>query len=605
MSRKMYRHTRRPAARVVKRESKMLHVMEQSHMRLASIFVGFGFSFLVLSLRLIEVSLVGGGELPFKRLVTEPQLMLQFEEKRAEEKPLIPSQMLRGDIVDRNGMLLATNVRSASLAANPTLIRQPEKVASDLARVLTGVSEADLRKKLSNRSSKFAYLKRHLTPGEQEKVNALGVPGLFFEDSVRRVYPFGAMGSHVVGYVDVDNQGISGIEKQFDAPLARSLDGEPVQLSLDIRLQAIMSEEIQKGMDEFKAIGGAGLIMDIHSGEMLSMVSLPSFDPHDAGKASADSKFNRVSLGVYEMGSTFKSFTAAMALDKGVVGMRDGYDASSPIRAAGYTINDSHPYYRWLSVPEIFAYSSNIGTVRMAMDIGTSYQKRFLRNLGMMEQVKIELPEKAQPLSPSNWRTLNTMTISYGHGISVSPLHLAQGIAAMVNGGTKTGLTLLKDGNKGKGKGERVIKEETSHNMRKLMQYVVQYGTAKKANVAGYRVGGKTGTAEKVVGGSYKDKAKLALFVGAFPIQDPRYLIFVMIDEPQGNKSTYGYATGGWVSAPVVSNVVSRMGPLMGIEPVFEAPDVKEQQYWAAAEQRNRDARERKIRPREYHAVSY
>lgn len=605
MSRKMYRHTRRPAARVVKRESKMLHVMEQSHMRIASIFVGFGFSFLVLSLRLIEVSLVGGGELPFKRLVTEPQLMLQFEEKRAEEKPLIPSQMLRGDIVDRNGMLLATNVRSASLAANPTLIRQPEKVASDLARVLVGVSEADLRKKLSNRGSKFAYLKRHLTPGEQEKVNALGVPGLFFEDSVRRVYPFGAMGSHVVGYVDVDNQGISGIEKQFDAPLARSLDGEPVQLSLDIRLQAIMSEEIQKGMDEFKAIGGAGLIMDIHSGEMLSMVSLPSFDPHDAGKASADSKFNRVSLGVYEMGSTFKSFTAAMALDKGVVGMRDGYDASSPIRAAGYTINDSHPYYRWLSVPEIFAYSSNIGTVKMAMDIGTSYQKRFLRNLGMMEQVKIELPEKAQPLSPGNWRTLNTMTISYGHGISVSPLHLAQGIAALVNGGTKTGLTLLKDGNKGKGKGERVIKEETSHNMRKLMQYVVQYGTAKKANVAGYRVGGKTGTAEKVVGGSYKDKAKLALFVGAFPIQDPRYLIFVMIDEPQGNKSTYGYATGGWVSAPVVSNVVSRMGPLMGIEPVFEAPDVKEQQYWAAAEQRNRDARERKIRPREYHAVSY
>ncbi len=605
MSRRMYRHTRRPAARVIKRESKMLHVMEQSQIRVFTILVGFGFCFLVLSLRLIEVSLVGGGELPFKRLVTEPQLMLQAEEKR-DDKPVLPAKILRGDVVDRNGMLLATNVRSASLAANPTLIRQPAKVARDLASVLSGVNEQELLRKLEQKNSKFAYVKRHLTPREQERVNALGVPGLFFEDSVRRVYPFGALGSHVVGYVDVDNNGISGIEKQFDAQLARSLDSNPVTLSLDIRLQSIMAEEIQKGMDEFKSIGGAGLIMDIASGEMLSMVSLPSFDPHDAGHASADSKFNRVSLGAYEMGSTFKSFTAAMALEKGVVGMRDGYDASSPIRSAGYTINDSHPYYRWLSVPEIFAYSSNIGTVKMAMDVGTSYQKRFLGNLGMMRPVDIELPERAQPLSPADWRPINSMTISYGHGISVSPLHLAQGISTMVNGGYKTSMTLLKDGNKDKGKGERIIKEETSFQMRKLMQYVVEYGTAKKANVAGYQMGGKTGTAEKVVNGRYKDKAKLAIFVGAFPIQDPRYLIFVMIDEPQGNKSTFGYATGGWVSAPVVSNIVSRMGPLMGLEPVFSEPDPQEKAFWQTAEQRNRDARERRFNPgRDVHAVSY
>lgn len=606
MSRRMYRHSRRPASRVIQAESQTGKLLEQNRMRLVSILTGFAFMFVLLSVRLVEVSLVGGGELPFKRLVTEPQLMLKMEEQDAQENQDVTHMLHRREIVDRNGVVLATNIETASLVANPTLIRNPGFVAQQLAPILQDVSEKTLIDRLSRSDTKFVYLSRHLTPGEQERVNALGVPGLFFEQHDRRIYPFGALAAHVLGTVDVDNSGLTGAEKYFNRTLEHDLDDKgPMKLALDIRVQSVLQQELAKAMKEFSALGATGIVMDANNGEVIAMSSLPSFDPHDAGNADADARFNRATLGTYEMGSTFKTFTVAMALDNGTVGMRDGYDASQPIRAAGYTINDYHPNYRWLSVPEIYAYSSNIGTVKMALDVGVQKQRAFLRKLGMTQPVDIELPERAQPLVPADWREINAMTISYGHGMSVSPLHLVQGISAMVNGGMLYKPTLVKRAKDEVVPGERVIKEQTSQHVRELMRTVVQFGTAKKADVAGYQVGGKTGTAEKIVDGRYKDKAKLVSLVATFPTDKPRYVVYVMLDEPKGTKATYGYATGGWVAAPVVSNVIARMASVMGLPPHYEAPDPAEVQYWAQAEQRNRDARQRRFSSGNIHAASY
>lgn len=604
MARRMYRHTTRPASRVIQAESRTGKLLEQNRMRLTSIVAFFAVCFVLLAFRLIEVSLVGGGELPFKRLVSEPQLMLQLEEDKAkaETQPVLR----RREIVDRNGVVLASNVQTASLVANPTLIRRPRAVAQQLAGVLSDVPQTALLDKLSREDTRFVYLKRHLSPGEQEAVNALGIPGLFFEPQDRRVYPFGPIASHVLGMVDIDNRGLAGIEHYFDKRLEHRIgeDG-PLQLALDIRLQSILHHEIGAAMAEFSAQGGTGIIMDVTNGEVLAMASLPSFNPHDPLSADKQARFNSATLGAYEMGSTFKTFTVAMGLDAGIVGVQDGYDASEPIRKAGHTISDYHPVYRWLSVREIFAYSSNIGMVKMAMDVGVDQQRDFLRRLGMLEPVPIELPERAQPLVPKKWREINAMTISYGHGLSVSPLHLAQGIAAMTNGGVKYDPTLIKQSASSPQEGTRVIKPQTSAQIRELMRDVVQFGTARKADVPGFAVAGKTGTAEKVVDGHYNTSAKLASFVSVFPGNDPRYLVYVMIDEPQGTEQTFGYATGGWVAAPTVGNIIRRMTSVLGLKPSFRMPDPKDVQFWAKSDERNRAAKRRHRQNRAIHAAAY
>lgn len=604
MSRKMYRHTRRPASRVVQGESRTIRMMEQNRIRLASIYVCFGFSFLALALRLIEVGAVGGGDLPFRRLVSDPQLMLQAEEKKSSGVVAARQGVVRRSIVDRNGMVLASSVRSASLVANPSLVRDADGVARKLSKALSGVSYKTLRAKLSKGGSKFAYLKRHMTPTEQERVNNLGVPGLYFEDHTRRVYPFGPLVSHVLGYVDVDDRGLSGVEKQFDHAMFDPLKADdPLELSLDVRVQSIVHEEVKRVMKKFEAVGAAAVVLDIEDGEVLAMASLPSFDPHKAGVAKPERKFNRVTMGAYEMGSTFKTFTMAMGLDKGIVRMDGGYDVSNPIRVAGYTINDHHNKHKWMSVPEIYAYSSNVGTVKMVMDVGKEYQQRFLHSLGMMEKVGIELPERAQPLVPSEWRDINMMTISYGHGISVTPLHLVRGIASMVNGGLREEVTLLKGGNVDKPAGERIVKEVTSHRIRTLMRNVVQYGTAKQANVPGYRVGGKTGTAEKLKNGRYAGKSKQTSLVAVFPTDQPKYLIYVMVDEPKW-KARYGSATGGTVAAPAVGKIISQLAPLLGVQPVFNEPE-QEESMWAAKRKRRQTVPSDNIRTRAIHAASY
>lgn len=522
--------------------------LEVGRTRLLAAGLLFAVAFLVIGLRLVGLGLF--------HQVAEPRLA---ETPRASQLATV-----RADILDRNGVVLATTLPTASLYANPRQIRDPKAVAARLAAVLPELSGAELAAKLAGDRS-FVWLKRKITPRQQVQVNGLGIPGLYFQQEQERVYPHGALTAHVVGFASLDNQGLAGIEQSFESSLRNST--EPVRLSLDLRVQHILAEELSDAMATFQAIGAAGLVLDVETGEIIAMASLPSFDPREPGTAPQDAMFNRASLGVYEMGSVFKIFTTAMALDQGAVSLKDGFDVSEPIRVARFTINDFKPKKRWLSIPEIFMYSSNIGTVHMAMETGTRAQQVFLGNLGLTRAVPAELPEIGQPIVPTPWREINTMTISYGHGLAVSPLQLASAVGAVVNGGEIKPVTLLKRPKRGPVEGLKVMSVETSRAMRWLMRLVVQHGTGRQADAPGYMVGGKTGTADKLHGRRYSNDARIASFVGAFPMDQPRYVVFAMIDEPKGNKDTFGYATGGWVGAPVVRRVIERSAPLLGIMP--------------------------------------
>lgn len=469
----------------------------------------------------------------------------------------------RADIVDRNGVILASSLPTASLYADPSEVIDPHAAARKIATAFPEIDRLQLTKNLM-KGGRFLWIKRNLSPDQQMMANRLGIPGFGFIREERRVYPHGKLTAHILGATDIDGNGVAGVEKFFDEKLHSP--EEALQLSLDIRVQSILRAELVAAVTEFKAIGAAGVVLDVHTGEVIAMVSLPDFDPNEINEASMDARFNRATKGVYEMGSTFKLFTAAMALDSGTIGMNGGYDATKPIRVARFTINDFHAEKRWLSVPEIIVHSSNIGAAKMAVDVGTEGQQRYLRQLGLLSPATLELPELGRPLTPSRWREINTMTISYGHGIAVTPMHLATAISTLVNGGIMYPSTLLKS-DAGANRGERVLSNETSDKMRQLMRLVVSSGTGRKAEAPGYVVGGKTGTAEKQIGGRYKKSAKISSFVGAFPIQEPRYVVFAMVDEPVGNKSTFNYATGGWVAAPVVKRVVGQIGPLLGIVP--------------------------------------
>ncbi|MFX4223425.1 MAG: peptidoglycan D,D-transpeptidase FtsI family protein [Thalassobaculum sp.] len=505
--------------------------------------------------------------------------VVELSALRDHNEPTVPTaaadaalQTGRADIVDRNGLLVATSLRTPSLYADPSEVLDAGRAARRLTTVLTDLAVPEVEAKLrANR--RFVWLKRSLTPHEQYRVNALGIPGLHFMDEWKRIYPQSSLVAHVVGYTDIDDRGIAGVERAFDDVLR---DGrEPLTLSIDLRIQHIVRQELARQIGLFEAIGGTAIVLDVNTGETVAMVSLPDFDPNLAGDMSDDQRFNRATLGVYEMGSTFKIFNTAMALDAGTVTLNDGYDATKPIRVSRFTINDFHGEHRWLSVPEIFKYSSNIGSVKMAMDVGTEGQKAFMGRLGMLQPMSLELPERGYPLVPSPWRPINTMTISFGHGMSVSPMHLASGVATVINGGIKRPATLLKT--TGRVVGEEVLKPATSLAMRKLMRLVVLDGTGRNADAVGYMVGGKTGTAEKAGGGrGYARKSLLSSFVAAFPVHDPKYVVLVMVDEPKGQKFSHGYATGGWVAAPAVKRIVERAAPLLGVAPVnMNAPEIR------------------------------
>ena len=573
-------------SRVIQRESSGKRLMDQSRMRLFIITAFFAFSFLAITYQLIEITVLHR---------TDDKEKASSNEEEGDDVKSPTLTFARNDIVDRNGLVLATTLATQSLFANPHDISNPEEAAKIIAKAFPDLKDKDVLKKLK-RNASFVWIKRNLTPKEQNTANNIGIPGLYFYPEQKRIYPYRDLLSHVVGFVGVDNQGLTGIEKYFDSQLRDTKDKhDPLRLSIDLRLQNIVAEEVKEGMDKFNAIGAAGIVLEVQSGEIVAMTSQPDFDPNRLQAANDNALFNRATLGAYEMGSTFKTFTTAMTLDYGVANLNDGYDATNPIEYANYTIRDEHAQKRWLSIPEIFTYSSNIGTVKMIMDVGKERQQAFLRKVGLMEPVNIELPEIGNSHYPSDWSQLSSMTISYGHGMSVTPLHLIRAFAAIVNGGTFEQLTLVKGGNEHKVAQPRVLSEKTSRQMRRLLRMVVEYGTGKQADVPGYRVGGKTGTAEKVnATGGYSSKANLSLFLSTFPVDNPKYVVLVMVDEPKGNKLTYGFTTAGWIAAPIVHNIISRMAPMLGIRPVYDVPEDAVNKYWVG-----------KANQRFLHAISY
>ena len=487
----------------------------------------------------------------------------------AREIAIPAIEVARADIVDRHGEILATNLESASLYANPQEIKDARWAAEKLVAVLPDLSLADVEEKLGS-GRKFVWLKRKLSPREKWEVNALGIPAFQFEREEERIYPHGRLAAHALGFVDVDGNGLGGLERFFNDRLTdKTQTGEAIKLSLDTRVQYALTDELEAAMSAHQALGAAGLVMDVRTGEILAMTSLPDFDPGRVDGAGGQERFNRVTQGVYELGSTFKTFTFAAALDQGVATLDDGYDASKPLRIARFTISDDHPKNRFMSLPEIFAYSSNIGTAQMALDLGGDRQQAFLSEIGMLQPASLEIPEIGAPLFPDTWRKVSTMTISYGHGIAVSPLQLASGIAAMVNGGRLHSATLVAGANDWQA-GKQVISEGTSRKIRQLLRLAVKKGTGGRADAAGYRVGGKTGTAEKPVAGGYDTRALISSFVGVYPMDDPQFVVFALLDEPRGTKETFGFRAGGWVAAPVVKNVILRTAPLLGVAPKRE-----------------------------------
>jgi cell division protein FtsI (penicillin-binding protein 3) len=484
---------------------------------------------------------------------------------------LLPS---RGEITDRNGVPLARAFPAYALWYNPKalgdgrpLVRSPDEVARALSAIFPGSDAAELRRKLA--SGKPGYLRRRLLPEQANRVHALGEPALEIPRERDRYYPQGSLASHVLGYVADDGHGRVGMEQALDQqlidPISRS---RPQALSIDMRVQGALEEELGRGMLETKAIGAAGIVLDVDTGEVMAMASLPAFDPNRVDRAINSLVFNKVTNQVYELGSTFKPLAIAAAIDAGVVTDMGERFPAGPLHVAGFTIHDSHSMGATVNVVKTLVSSSNVGTAQIADRLGSVAMKRYMASLGFNERPYTQLPARGFPLWPSGvWPRITTMTISYGHGLAVTPLHLATAYATMVNGGIWRPTTLEKVEPGKAAKGRRVFKPETSARMNQLLRMIAIYGTGRKANAPGFRVGGKTGSAEKPGSGGYKRSSVVATFAAAFPMDRPRYVVVAMLDEPQGTAASSYQRTAAWNAAPVVGRVVPRIGPLLGIRP--------------------------------------
>jgi cell division protein FtsI (penicillin-binding protein 3) len=526
------------------------------------VFVGFCFTlgYILLAARVVDLTLIQG-ELPRLAHLANPESDAGSQDL-ANEKPL------RGDIVDRNGVLLARSLNTASLYADTYYITKPEETARGLVKILPDLKYGDVLQKLQKKTH-FVWLRRNLTPKDQYAILNLGQPGLNFQDEAHRIYPQGPISSHIVGYSDIDGHGLGGVERNFNSLL--DTGSKTLQLTLDIRLQYVVRRELKKAIRDFNGIGGAGVIMDVNSGEVLAAVSEPDFDPHEVDDKDKPALFSRLTQGVYEMGSTFKIFTAAAMLELRNPSMGQTFDARAPIEIGRFKISDYHAENRFLTIPEIFMVSSNIGAARMGEQIGTEALRNFYKSLGLLDPLQIEIQEIGHPLIPNPWLPISTMTASFGHGIAVTPLQTLGAVCSIINGGTLVHPTLVMDGtlsDKDQKKSDtRVVSEQTAHRMRQLLRLVVTNGTGKNADVPGFEVGGKTGTAEKTSGGGYNHKSLLSSFIGVFPMDAPKYAVMIMVDEPKGNAASHGYATGGWVAAPAVARVITAMAPILGLVP--------------------------------------
>jgi cell division protein FtsI (penicillin-binding protein 3) len=483
----------------------------------------------------------------------------------------------RPDIVDSTGEVLATDIRISSLFAEPFRIPDRQDAVKRISAAMPDLPLEEIERKLLSQS-RFVWLKRQITPKQEGEIRALGIPGIGFRSEHRRVYPKGDLASHIHGIVNIDNQGLTGLERYMDtdglsALREMGLSGdnkmEPVKLSINANVQNVLLDELAKAKDLYKAIAAAGVILNANTGEVVALVSLPDFDPNRPVDINEKDRLNRVSAGTYEMGSTFKVFTTAMGIDSGKVWLDSKFDARNPIRIGGFTIGDFHGKHRVLTTEEVFIYSSNIGTAKIADAVGTEAHKAFLTKLGLLTKIETELPEVATPTSPKEWKKINSVTISFGHGASTTPLQTAVAAAAVLNGGKLIRPTFFpRTQAEADAIAVQVLHPETSTAMRYLFRSNVQNGSGKRADVPGYFVGGKTGTAEKVVHGHYSSAVRFNAFLSGFPINDPKYVVLTVLDEPKPLPGQAA-ATSGMNAAPTAGAVIRRIAPLLGMQPDF------------------------------------
>jgi cell division protein FtsI (penicillin-binding protein 3) len=535
--------------------------MEVKRSRLVITAAGFLALFLAVVLKLADATVIDPlkprkPEHPIATLVTDPQKIMDAD-----------NLARRAMVTDRNGQILAVSLPTAELFADPRQVVDPASVAGRIKQIVPDLDVPTVVRRLSEESKEFVFLARRITPQQEIEINNLGIPGIDFEPTEERHYPMGRVAAQVLGGVDIDEHGIAGVEKWFDKRLMS--DPDPLRLSLDVRVQAVVRDALQSAVEEFKAEGGCAVMMDANTGEVLAMVSLPDYDTNNFGGAPADARFNRAVSGAYEPGSTFKLQTAAMALDDGVIHLWDQFDTIHPIYIAHHTITDFEKAHHNYEVPEIVAYSSNLGASHIAVLVGAERQRAWLRKLHFFVRSPIQLPESASPIvQPAKvWQLATIMTVSFGNGIAVTPMQLMAGTNAIVDGGFYRPPTFLALSAGAQVPGERVMQPETSETMRKLMRLVVTAGTGEFAQVPGYLVGAKTGTSQKVGNHGYKLHSNLSSMIAAFPINSPRYLVYAMVDAPHADASTHGFTTGGWIAGPVVRTIISRVAPMLGLLP--------------------------------------
>lgn len=531
-------------------------VLDMARGRLVILSLFFILSYIIVAARVVDLTVIQGDLAKGEEGVS----YLEREKDKAEASG-------RADIVDRNGVILARSLKSSSLYADPKMIDDPVRVSKELVKIFPDLSYGEVLKKLQD-EKRFVWIERNITPEQQYRVLYIGSPGLSFQEEERRLYPQGRLAAHILGYTNVDGQGIAGLEAGFNKFLEKNK--EPLVTTIDVRVQHALRRETKNAMNKFNGVAGAGVVMDVNTGEVIAAVSLPDFDPQNVNAKDKDALFNRLTLGVFEPGSTFKIFTTAAAIEETGAGMGQLYDARAPVQIGRFKISDYHAEKRMLTLAEVFMHSSNIGSVKMAESVGAEEFQNFLSDLGLFRAPDLEIPEVGKPLVPHPWHEVNTMTASFGHGIAVSPFQLVTSASSIMNGGILVKPTLIMDKSlqSRKAKSEvRVVSEKTAHRMRQLMRLVVTGGTGSKADVPGYNVGGKTGTADKAEGGKYDHNKRRSSFLGFFPAEHPRYAVYVMVDEPKGNKESYGFATAGWVAAPAVKHVIESIVSIEGIKP--------------------------------------
>lgn len=538
---------------------------EKSEPRVGLVILGFSALFLAITGRLVYLGVAPNEQVGLRRATSNA------------------ISAARPDIVDRNGEVMATDIRTVSVFAEPRRILDKDEATELLTAVLPDLDAKELRDKLATKKG-FVWVKREITPRQQAEVHRLGIPGVGFVPENKRVYPNGTAAAHVLGFANIDNVGIAGIEKYIDSQGLQDLNGaglateasdlKPVKLSIDLRVQHLLRDELSKGLERFKAIAAAGAIMDVNTGEVIALVSLPDFDPGNPVDALEKDRINRMNVGVYEMGSTFKALTIAMALDSGKANINSSYStAGGMMRFGRQVIKEYHGTGRTLTVPEVFLHSSNMGSIKMALAVGVEGHKAFLKKMMQLDRMTTELPESAAPIVPQRWGEINTATIAFGHGLAVAPLQALTAVAALVNGGYLMKPTFLKrTEEEARQVATRVIKPETSEAMRFIMRLNGEKGSARKANVEGYFVGGKTGTAEKVINGRYAKNKNFTTFTAIAPSDKPKYLFLAIYDEPKGYAESGGYSTAAWNAGVTTGRVIERAGPILGLNPRFDPP---------------------------------